>query len=41
MIKLRKKNLIIYRDSFSSNDNNDEEEDDLSNSLGSDSDKKH
>jgi hypothetical protein len=41
MIKLRKKNLTIYRDSFSSNDNNDEEEDDLSNSLGSDSDKKH
>jgi hypothetical protein len=30
MIKLRKTNLAIYRDSFSSDGNNDEEEEDLS-----------
>jgi hypothetical protein len=32
MIKLRKTNLAIYRDSFSSEGNNDEELDDASNS---------
>lgn len=39
MLKLRKTNLAIYRDSFSSADKEDQE--DLSNSQESDSEKKH